>query len=65
MIYEYYCSNCSHKWEEQHGINDPRITICPACRQESARRLISGAPSFILKGDGWAKDLYAGRSNHK
>lgn len=59
MIYEYRCTKCSQTWEQQQSIHDIAITLCPYCNQQSAKRLISGGNGFLLKGDGWAKDLYS------
>ena len=57
-IYEYKCEACEHQWEELQKISDPKITKCEKCGQETAKRLIGGGTSFILKGDCWAKDNY-------
>jgi len=56
--YDYICEYCKHEWKEDQKITDPVIKICPKCGKESAKRLISGAPPFHLKGSGWAKDGY-------
>lgn len=54
MTYEYECtrSECRHAWEEDQKITAQSIGVCPKCKQQSAKRLISNG-SFILKGDGW------------
>ena len=57
MIYEYCCTECKHKWEEDKKISAPKTKICPECKKESAKRLISKS-SFQLKGAGWFKDGY-------
>jgi putative FmdB family regulatory protein len=58
MTYEYECIACNHQWEAEQSIKDNPLTTCPACKQETAKRLISKS-SFILTGSGWAKDNYA------
>lgn len=58
LTYEYMCSACAHKWEEEQRIVDPPVTTCPACHGQTAHRLVS-AGNFILKGGGWYADLYA------
>lgn len=58
MTYEYECIACNHQWEAEQSIKDNPLTTCPACKQETAKRLISKS-SFILAGSGWAKDNYA------
>jgi len=60
MTYEYKCEYCDHMWEEQHGISDEPVKVCPKCKKESAKRLISGGTSFVLKGGGWASSGYNG-----
>jgi len=60
-IYEYSCENCNHNWEEEQKMSDPKISICPQCKKETAKRLISGGTSFILSGGGWAKDNYSSK----
>lgn len=53
MTYEYKCTECGHKWEEQQKISDDPLTKCPECEEESAVRLVSGGQGFVLKGQGW------------
>ena len=59
MTYEYECTHpeCKHTWEEDQKITAQSIGVCPKCKQQTAKRLISKS-SFILKGDGWFKDGY-------
>lgn len=52
MIYEYCCEACNYEWESEHKITDPPEKICPKCKEEKAKRLISKS-SFILLGKGW------------
>lgn len=54
MTYEYECSACSHKWEQEQSIKDEPIKTCPKCNNETAKRLISNS-TFILNGSGWFK----------
>lgn len=58
-IYEYKCDSCDHELEELQEVNEPVLDTCPACGRTSLRRLISGGTRFILKGKGWAADLYS------
>jgi len=51
-IYEYECIQCGHQLDALQGINEPRLSECPACNKTSLKRLIS-APNFRLKGKGW------------
>jgi putative FmdB family regulatory protein len=56
--YEYECKECKHKWELEQKIVDLPVTICPACKKEQAKRLISGGTSFQLLGGGWYREGY-------
>lgn len=40
--YEYMCQSCNHEWEEYHSILADPIKFCPSCKEESAKRMISG-----------------------
>ena len=51
-IYEYECTQCGHQLDALQGVNEPRLSECPACNKTSLKRLIS-APNFRLKGKGW------------
>ena len=51
-IYEYICDNCEHKIEIFQKISDTPFTQCPACNQETMRKLVSSV-AFQLKGTGW------------
>ena len=57
MTYEYICNSCVHQWEADQSIKDEPISICPGCKAESVKRLISNG-SFILCGGGWASSGY-------
>ena len=57
MTYEYICIHCQHEWEEEASIKDPPQEVCPNCKNNSAKRLISKS-NFILQGSGWYRDGY-------
>lgn len=57
MQYEYECTVCKNFWEEEQSIKDDPIKVCPECKNESAKRLISKS-NFILAGGCWASDGY-------
>ena len=56
-IYEYACPDCGHRFEEIQRFSDDPIRLCPKCKQENVKKLVS-ASSFVLKGGGWYKDHY-------
>ena len=56
-IYEYECEDCGSIFEEIHKINKvPQYIKCKKCSGYAPKRMARS--SFILKGDGWAKDGY-------
>jgi putative FmdB family regulatory protein len=59
MTYDYLCTACGNTWEAEQRISEAALTTCPNCKQETAKRQISGAAGFILKGGGWYADLYS------
>ena len=60
-IYEYLCASCGYQFEEVQKFNDPPIEDCSNCGKKSARRQVSMS-AFHLKGGGWYKDGYSGKS---
>lgn len=58
MTYDYFCASCDEQFEFEQSIKDDPLSTCPKCHSQNVKRLISGG-SFVLKGDGWAKDLYS------
>ena len=59
-IYEYECTDCGKTVEEIQAVADPPLTQCPACNNNSLRKLLS-APAFQFKGSGWYVTDYADR----
>jgi len=59
MTYEYLCTACQNVWEQEQSISEAPAKVCPRCKQETAKRQVSGGAGFILKGGGWYSDLYA------
>lgn len=60
--YEYECGKCGLRFEQQQGINDEALTICPECGG-NVQRLGSGGSGFILKSRGQShRDLRKGCS---
>lgn len=52
--YLYNCTNaeCNNSWEDFHDVNDVQTT-CPECKQETAKRMITGGfgVSVVLTGN--------------
>ena len=61
-IYEYLCASCGFQFEEVQKFNDPPLEECINCGKKSASRQVSMS-AFHLKGGGWYKDGYSGKSN--
>jgi putative FmdB family regulatory protein len=55
--YDYTCEACRADWQLEQRMTENAVTVCPKCNEPKAKRLISGG-NFMLKGDGWYKDLY-------
>ena len=67
MTYEYCCKVCGVQFEIEQSIKDEAKAECPICKVMCFNRLISGG-NFVLKGDGWGKDLYSkstGKLSHE
>jgi putative FmdB family regulatory protein len=58
-VYVYRCFACGHEWEDWQKMDAPPIRFCPVCKRPYATRKPTAA-LVQLKGDGWAKDGYAG-----
>lgn len=62
-IYEYVCTECDHRADILHGINDPGPHFCPSCGREHTMRKLFAPPSIHYKGSGWAKKDRGGSSS--
>ena len=60
-IYNYKCETCDHEMERVQKYDDP-APACERCEGKTART-IPTRTNFKLKGIGWARDGYEGRSN--
>ena len=58
MTYNYKCSACNLEFEIEQKISDAALVDCPLCSANKKLTKIISAPTFILKGKGWAKDGY-------
>jgi putative FmdB family regulatory protein len=51
--YDYECSACPNRFEAMQGIKDEPLKVCPACNQESLKRLIGSGSGIVFKGTGF------------
>lgn len=51
-IYEYHCESCGQTLEAMQRMSDDPLTQCPACGENSLKKLVSAA-GFRLSGKGW------------
>ena len=51
--YEYRCTKCGHKFEKFQSITAPPLKQCPACKKNTAQRLIGTGAGLIFKGSGF------------
>ena len=65
-IRNYKCENCEHTFEDITQIGDTRDLLidCPECK-EPKLKIVLGASSFILKGDGFYKQGFDGCKSKK
>jgi putative FmdB family regulatory protein len=50
MLYDYICDDCSHEMKDVYqSIKDDAFTKCPACGNNSLRRLIYGGIASFMK----------------
>ncbi len=54
-LYEYGCSSCGHRFDKLESF-EASPGPCPKCSNTTSRAL--SAPSFQLRGGGWAADGY-------
>lgn len=59
--YDHSCSHCKYEWEENYSIKEDPPKICPKCKSESVKRLISSGGTFVLAGGGWADSGYSSK----
>ena len=62
IIYEYQCESCGHQMEAIQKMSDPALVKCPACDEDSLKKMISAA-GFRLKGSGWYETDFKNKSS--
>ncbi len=63
-IYEYRCDSCNHEMEAVQKISDEPLVKCPACDNDTLKKIISAA-GFRLKGGGWYEtDFKSGKKKN-
>ena len=63
--YEYKCNACEHEWEVFHSIKQKPIQICPKCKANNVKRLISIGGGIIFKGTGFYSTDYKKRKKNE
>ncbi|MFN7397077.1 MAG: FmdB family zinc ribbon protein [bacterium] len=56
--YDYRCTNCRHTWELLQPMSAKPVTLCPACGQKTAERLIGMGAAVVFKGGGFYQTDY-------
>lgn len=64
-IYEYQCSKCGHHFDELQKISEPPLVKCPACGQDTLKRLIGSGAGLIFKGSGFYLTDYKKKPERK
>ena len=63
--YEYECDACHHRFDEFQSFKDETLTKCPACGQETLRRLFGTGAAILFKGSGFYETDYRSESYKK
>lgn len=63
-MYEYICQKCGHKDDLILKMDDPSLTVCPKCDEESFCKQVS-APHFKLSGSGWYETDFKNKKEKK
>ena len=61
-IYEYDCDSCNQSLEAIQKVYEQPLAVCPRCGEKSLQKKTS-LNSFQLKGSGWYRDGYGGKSS--
>lgn len=40
-FYDYLCDGCGHRFEQNHGMSEPPVKVCPSCGAERVRKLFT------------------------
>jgi putative FmdB family regulatory protein len=51
-IYTYRCESCGVQFEEHQHFDDPPLTVCPECGEQSLRKLYLPV-GIVFKGSGF------------
>ena len=51
-VYTYRCDNCGIQFDEKEGFNDPTMTLCPECNEESLHRVYRPV-GIVFQGSGF------------
>lgn len=51
-VYTYRCDNCGVQFDQKEGYNDPTMTQCPECEEESLHRVYRPV-GIVFKGSGF------------
>jgi putative FmdB family regulatory protein len=65
MLYDYKCDECGNIIEVYQKIDDPKFErlFCNKCDKDTSVTRVICCSTFLLKGDGWAKDGYSKPNN--
>ena len=61
--YDYICKKCEKMVEYFQSMSDAPKKECPACKENSLRRVISGGTGLIFKGSGYYLTDYKNKKN--
>ena len=61
--YDYICNDCENMYEYFQSMSDTPKKMCPDCKKDSLRRVISGGTGLIFKGSGYYLTDYKNKKN--
>ncbi|MFH0754213.1 MAG: FmdB family zinc ribbon protein [Candidatus Omnitrophota bacterium] len=60
--YDYECEACGHCFDILQTMQEPKLTQCPACKEDQLQRLIGTGSGVIFKGSGFYETDYKRKS---
>src|SRR5262245_42191829 len=60
--YDYRCDSCGHQFEEFQSFSADPLKTCPACNQDTLRRLFGTGAAILFKGSGFYETDYRSES---
>lgn len=63
--YDYQCYSCNSSFEVFKSISDNSEVVCPVCKSNKTKKLISVCSGIIFKGSGFYTTDYKRKNDNK